>query len=165
MASDSTVITMRRVDPDGEEHRTFRGHLHDLVGPFHSGRERPKSSLREDSIVLIAETASAVQIGSVSIKVLDPGTPLSKHLPQDVKIGEIKRMVVLQEWQSSGVGKKLLDAIENIARAELGLQCIVLETLHTLEPAKRFYEKNGYRKRDLYGLYHSDDSQCFEKWL
>lgn len=115
--------------------------------------------------MLVAETASAVQIGSVSVKVLDPGTPLSRNLPQDVKIGEIKRMVVLQERQSSGVGKQLLDAIENIAKTELGLQCIVLETLHTLEPAKRFYEKNGYRRRELYGLYHPDDSQCFEKWL
>lgn len=87
------------------------------------------------------------------------------NLPPDVKIGEIKRMVVLQDRQSSGVGKKLLDAIENIARTELALQCIVIETLHTLEPAKRFYEKNGYRKRELYGLYHPEDSQCFEKWL
>ncbi|CAK3901131.1 GNAT family N-acetyltransferase [Lecanosticta acicola] len=159
-------VNIRRVDPQGDEAQRFRKHLHDLAEPFnHSTNDRPRAVFSDDAIVLVAETADHDQIGSVTINPLVPDDPRAKNLPTGVKLGEIKRMVVLREHQGTGAARKLLQVVEEIAKTELGCQYVAVETLHTLEPAKRFYEKNGYVRREVYGLYHPEDSQCYGKWL
>ncbi len=65
---------------------------------------------------------------------------------------EIKRMRVHPEYQGRGYGQLILEALEVRARA-LGYQTLHLDTSVLQIPARRLYEKNGFREvgRDIYG--------------
>jgi GNAT superfamily N-acetyltransferase len=69
--------------------------------------------------------------------------------------GHLRGMAVLPEWHGRGVAAKLLAAIENHLRS-LGCERITLDTTLPLEPAMRFYEKNGYHRSgnisDFFGM-------------
>jgi len=69
--------------------------------------------------------------------------------------GHLRGMAVLPEWRSSGVAAKLLAAIETHLRSR-GCERITLDTTLPLEPAMRFYQKNGYRRSgrvaDFFGM-------------
>jgi GNAT superfamily N-acetyltransferase len=64
-------------------------------------------------------------------------------------------MAVQPEWQGSGVAAKLLAAIEAHLHS-CGCDRITLDTTSPLEPAMKFYEKNGYRRSgnvvDFFGM-------------
>jgi GNAT superfamily N-acetyltransferase len=69
--------------------------------------------------------------------------------------GHLRGMAVLPEWHGRGVAAKLLAAIENYLRSH-GCERITLDTTLPLEPAMRFYEKNGYHRSgnisDFFGM-------------
>ena len=69
--------------------------------------------------------------------------------------GHLRGMAVLPEWHGRGVAAKLLAAIESCLRAH-GCKHITLDTTLPLEPAMRFYEKNGYHRSgkvsDFFGM-------------
>ena len=69
--------------------------------------------------------------------------------------GHLRGMAVLPEWRGSGVAAKLLAAIETYLRF-CGCKRITLDTTLPLEPAMKFYEKNGYRRSgnitDFFGM-------------
>jgi len=82
--------------------------------------------------VLIAYLGDdAVGIGA--LRQLDPGT------------GEIKRMYVVPEQRGAGVARRLLDALEQRARAR-GFGTVRLDTHDSLAEANRLYEGAGYRE-------------------
>jgi GNAT superfamily N-acetyltransferase len=64
-------------------------------------------------------------------------------------------MAVLPAWQGSGVAAQLLKSVESELRAK-GCSRISLDTTEPLQPAIRFYEKNGFRRSgkvaDFYGM-------------
>ena len=64
-------------------------------------------------------------------------------------------MAVLPGWRGSGVAAKLLATIENYLRAQACTR-ITLNTTPPLEPAMKFYQKNGYRRtgnlKDFFGM-------------
>lgn len=60
-------------------------------------------------------------------------------------IGEVKRMYTRPACRGRGVGGRILDAIESIARAE-GLSRLVLETGDRHPAAWRVYERAGFRR-------------------
>jgi DNA-binding MarR family transcriptional regulator/GNAT superfamily N-acetyltransferase len=64
---------------------------------------------------------------------------------QDRESGEIKRMWVAASARGLGVGRRILEALEERAR-EVGLGVLRLETNRTLEEALALYRKSGYRE-------------------
>lgn len=84
----------------------------------------------------------------------------------DRSTAELKRMYVDPKCRGKGVGRALVNALEDEARL-LGVASVVLETGTRLEPAVRMYESAGYRRIQLYGEYVSspETSICFGKTL
>ena len=79
--------------------------------------------------------------------------------------GELKRMYVLPERRGEGLGRVVLEALEQHAR-ELGYAALVLETGDYLEPALGLYRSSGYEPIPCYGAYADRDSSvCLEKRL
>jgi GNAT superfamily N-acetyltransferase len=72
-----------------------------------------------------------------------------------VEEGHLRGMAVLPEWRGSGIAAKLLAGIEAWLRSQ-GCTRITLDTTLPLQPAMRFYEKNGYRRSgnisDFFGM-------------
>jgi len=52
-------------------------------------------------------------------------------------------MAVAPEWQGSGIGRKLLQAVVEAARSA-GARRLYLETNHVLAPAIRLYRSIGF---------------------
>ena len=126
-----------------------------------------KKILPDDSLFVYAEIgpeSAPVSIGSIALIQIHSNSPHFNGLPTELdRVGELKRTIVLDEYQRLGVGTKLVEHLERIAREELGLKYLVVETLEALG-ASRLYEKCGYVKREVWGLYY-EDSLCFGKWL
>jgi putative acetyltransferase len=61
------------------------------------------------------------------------------------RIGEVKRMYTKPSHQGRGIGGKIVEEIERVARAE-GLARLVLETGDRHPAAYRVYERAGFRR-------------------
>lgn len=64
---------------------------------------------------------------------------------QGIGIGEVKRMYTRPTHQGQGIGGRIVEAIEQQARAE-GLNQLVLETGVGLDAAWRVYERAGFNR-------------------
>ena len=71
---------------------------------------------------------------------------LTRH---DQNTAEIKRMWVAAEWRGHGVGKRMLQALEDAA-AGLGYSRVVLDTNSALTEAISMYERSGYHAIERY---------------
>lgn len=79
--------------------------------------------------------------------------------------GELKRMYVVPEYRSRGVGRSLLAALEAEGR-RLGVTRILLETGVRQSAAQALYTRAGFEKIAAYGEYiHSPLSLCMAKRL
>lgn len=167
-------VHCRKEEPNGELCEMFvqellkdlQALMSSLVAPVPS-EFRPRR-LAEGSVFLVAEvdTSSGRELaGSLALIPLSPDSPAGSGLPEGRKVAELKRMTVRMPYRGRGVAAKLLTTVEDIARTELGLDMLVLETLHSLGGAQRLYESNGWKLRGVFGRYDARDSQCYEKWL
>ncbi|WP_114239258.1 GNAT family N-acetyltransferase [Dyella sp. C9] len=78
---------------------------------------------------------------------------------------EVKRMYVLPACRGLGLGKQLLDALEDKVR-QGGGQLIRLETGTAQTEALELYERAGYRRCPPFGEHHANPrSICMEKLL
>lgn len=78
---------------------------------------------------------------------------------------EIKRMYVRPELRGRGVATALLRDLEDEARAR-GCRELLLETGTEQPDAMRFYEREGYRRIENFGLYAGEDhSVCYARLL
>ena len=85
--------------------------------------------------------------------------------PFNEKYVEVKRMYVLPEQRISGVGRLVLNTLENWAK-ELGYMSCVLETGKRQVEAVQFYKKCDYKAIPKYGQYvNMANSLCFKKDL
>lgn len=84
----------------------------------------------------------------------------------DEATAELKRMYVDPSARGQGIGRAVVEALEDEAR-QLRVSRIVLETGTRLTPAIKLYESMGYRRIPLFGEYVSspDTSLCFGKSL
>lgn len=84
----------------------------------------------------------------------------------DAATAELKRMFVDPSVRGQGIGRALVESLENEARL-LGVTQIVLETGTRLAPAVKLYETMGYARIPLFGEYLAspDTSLCFGKSL
>lgn len=67
-------------------------------------------------------------------------------------IGELKRMYLKDGYRNQGLGKMLLEEALKCAHS-LGYSKVRLDTLDSMIPAMRFYEKNGFCRIEAY--YHN----------
>ena len=85
----------------------------------------------------------------------------------DEEMGEVKRMYTRPQVRGSGVGYKLLRAVEDLA-TEKGLATLMLETGEAagFEAAWKIYERSGYTVRGAFLDYpDSGWSRFYEKKL
>jgi GNAT superfamily N-acetyltransferase len=83
----------------------------------------------------------------------------------DTARAELKRMYVLPTARGTGLGRRMLEALEDEAR-RLGYVGIVLETGDQQPQALGLYVSAGYGPIPCYGVYASRTlSRCFEKLL
>ncbi len=85
--------------------------------------------------------------------------------PFDKNSVEIKRMFVLPKQRVGGIGRMVLNALEDWAK-ELGYTSCVLEIGKRQIEALQFYKKCDYKAIPKYGQYvDMDNSLCFKKDL
>ena len=78
---------------------------------------------------------------------------------------ELKRIFVLETARGQGVARRILDALENSARAE-GVSVMQLETGVKSTEALSLYHRFGYCERGPFGSYRHDPLSVFmEKTL
>jgi GNAT superfamily N-acetyltransferase len=83
----------------------------------------------------------------------------------DTGVAEIKRMYVLPDVRGRGIARRMLEFLENEARA-IGVTTLMLETGTRQPEAIALYEKTGYVLRDAFGDYPpSPLNVFFEKHL
>jgi putative acetyltransferase len=82
------------------------------------------------------------------------------------RVGELKRMYVAQEVRGQGIGRALLDRLEEEARV-LGLDRLVLETGIRQTEALALYRRAGFIEIPAYGEYVASPgtSVCMSKAL
>jgi putative acetyltransferase len=79
--------------------------------------------------------------------------------------GELKRMYVRPKFRGLGLGKLLIEHLEQYAR-ENGMPLLRLETGVHQAAAIGLYERAGFRRIPPFGPYFDDPvSRCFEKRL
>ena len=83
----------------------------------------------------------------------------------DTDYGEVKRMYVRPSLRGLGLGRSMLDHLENHARQH-GVNLLRLETGIWQEDAIRLYERFGFARRGPFGEYKVDPlSVYFEKQI
>jgi putative acetyltransferase len=82
-------------------------------------------------------------IGCVAIR------PLSQQQ------AELKRLYVKPAWHGHGIGKQLFECAMSRAQS-IGYGSIVLDTLESMQSARRLYQSYGFR--EIEGYYHNPDS-------
>jgi DNA-binding MarR family transcriptional regulator/GNAT superfamily N-acetyltransferase len=104
-------------------------------GGFDAGRSIPADAgdLRPPRGTFLVARLDGRPVGCGAVKATEPG------------VGSIKRMWVSREVRGSGVGRRLLLALEKEA-AGLGMELLRLETNRSLHEAQALYRRNGYRE-------------------
>lgn len=153
-----SAIAVAAEDPTSSDARWCLGHYFAELGErFEEGFD-PGRTLPADSRDLVPPTGAFLvarfggqPAGCGALKTLAPGT------------GEILRMWVDRAHRGLGIGKRLLDGLEEQAAA-LGLHTVRLYTNRSLAEAKAMYGGNGYVEIPRY----NDDPYAdhwFEKQL
>lgn len=74
--------------------------------------------------------------------------------------GEVKRMMTLPSQRGQGLGRRLMDALEQRLRAG-GVDLALLETGRDQHEAVRLYTRCGYRERPAFGGYPDNGLSLF----
>ncbi len=83
----------------------------------------------------------------------------------DETTGELRRMYVVPEHRGTGLGRRILEALEDAAR-ELGYETMRLETGNEAPEAMGLYTSSGYEPCPCWGPFANDPkSRCFQKQL
>ncbi len=97
-------------------------------------------------LLLVARDGDAV-LGCVGLRLLGNG------------IGEVVRVFVVPQARGRGLGRRLLDAVEHVAR-EHRLSTLRLDTGSYLVEANRLYVSAGYREVPAF----HDNYQVSDRW-
>ena len=155
----SETITITRADLTAEVSRALIGALNDELRGVYSEpgathfRLDPKEVTGGRGAFLIVYQGG-VPVGCGALRLLDAET------------GELKRMYVDPAVRGTGLGRRLVTALEAEARA-LGVRRLVLETGVRQAAALALYRATGFRTIPLYGEYclSPETSVCLGKDL
>jgi DNA-binding MarR family transcriptional regulator/GNAT superfamily N-acetyltransferase len=127
-------------DPDSPDAKWCLGqYLGELGERFDEGFDPRRSipadadDLRPPRGTFLVARLDGRPVGCGAVKAIEPGA------------GSIKRMWVSREVRGTGLGRRLLLALEKEA-AGLGMELLRLETNRSLHEAQALYRRNGYRE-------------------
>ncbi len=148
-------VTFDRVDPAGADaQRSMRAYFAELDERFPTGFADTDEALaeaadlfREPAGSFVVMYAADEPIGCAGLQRIDAST------------AEIKRMWVASAQRGRGLGRRLLDHVEQVA-AELGYERIVLDTNDVLTEAIALYEQAGYGSIERY-----NDNPYAKRWF
>ena len=132
----SVAVTIDIESPLQDDVRTLivalNAHLLTLTPPEFCSHMTVEDMADADTTVFVArENGEAVACGA---------------LRRDADgVGEVKRMYTIPARQGQGIGGRILERIEALARQE-GLTRLVLETGHAHHAAYRVYERGGFAR-------------------
>jgi len=116
--------------------------------PSESNHVVDVDALAAPDAVFLAARRDGELLGSIAFRIIAPG-----H-------AEIKRMFVRAEARGHGVGRRLLEALENAARRR-NVERISLETGIRQPEAIGLYRASGYRDCPPFGTYTPDPLSLF----
>ena len=116
--------------------------------PSESNHVVEVDALAAPDAVFLAARRDGELLGSIAFRIIAPG-----H-------AEIKRMFVRAEARGHGVGRRLLEALENAARRR-NVERISLETGIRQPEAIGLYRASGYRDCPPFGTYRTDPLSLF----
>jgi putative acetyltransferase len=116
--------------------------------PSESNHVVDVDALAAPDAVFLAARRNGELLGSIAFRIIAPG-----H-------AEIKRMFVRAEARGHGVGRRLLEALENAARRR-NVERISLETGIRQPEAIGLYRASGYRDCPPFGTYTPDPLSLF----
>jgi len=138
----ASAVQIEAEAPDSADaRRCLEQYFRELAGRFNTGFDPARSiSANADELtppagIFIIARLGGQPIGCGALKV------------KDRQIGEVKRMWVSADARGLGIGRRLLETLETLAR-EFGLRTLRLETNRTLEEAQALYRQCGYREVD-----------------
>ena len=134
----ASAVQINAEAPDSADARLcLEEYFRELVDRFQTGFDLAKTiSANADELtppagVFVIARLGGQPIGCGALKV------------KDRNIGELKRMWVRTDARGLGVGRRILETLETLAR-EFGLSTLRLETNRTLKEAQALYRKCGY---------------------
>jgi DNA-binding MarR family transcriptional regulator/GNAT superfamily N-acetyltransferase len=134
----ASAVQITAEAPDGADARwCLEEYFRELAVRFETGFDPAKSipasteELRPPAGVFVVARLGGRPVGCAALKV------------KDRNIGEIKRMWVRADARGLGVGRRMLETLETLAR-KFGLSTLRLETNRTLEEAQALYRQCGY---------------------
>jgi GNAT superfamily N-acetyltransferase len=155
----SATITIARADLTGDTSRALIGALNDELDALYPEPGANHFQLDPEEVIggrgaFLVVYRDGAPVGCGALRRLDAET------------AELKRMYVAPAARGTGLGRRLLDALEAEARA-LGVRRLVLETGTRQTAALALYRATGFRPIPLYGEYllSPDTSVCLGKEL
>ncbi len=155
----SETITIARADLTAEVSRALIRSLNDELSGVYSEPGATHSRLDPEDVAggrgtFLILYREGTPIGCGALRLLDAET------------AELKRMYVIPTARGTGLGRRLVTALEKEARA-LGVRRLVLETGVRQEAALALYRATGFHPIPLYGEYclSPETSVCLGKEL
>jgi putative acetyltransferase len=153
-AADGIVIAAET--PDQADVRVLLGLSDAYMGslyPAESNHLVDAATLAAPNVRFLAARSDGVMMGCGALVLGAPGE------------AEVKRMFVVPKARGLGVGRRILAALEEIARGD-GVLVVRLETGVRQPEALGLYRSCGYVERGPFGSYRADPlSAFFEKWI
>lgn len=144
-------IIIRREDPRQPEVRALVAALDSYMQalyPAESNHLVDVEALAAPDTVFLVARRRETALGTIAFRVIAPG-----H-------AEMKRMFVRPESRGGGLGRRLIDAIEDVARRQ-GLVRMSLETGIWQPEAIGLYRSAGYAECPPFGEYKPDPLSLF----
>ena len=150
-----SVTTLRRVHPDDPRFLALVTQLDDALAVVNGDKHAFYTAFSQaptlDLVLLLTVDGEAVGCGGLRAK--------------DARSTEIKRMFVREDCRGRGYAQQILAALEDEARSA-GFAETLLETSVDLHPAKRLYERAGYREIPCFEPYVGQElSVCYGRDL
>lgn len=150
----AATLRIAVLEPDDERSiAALRAYFDELDRRFPTGFEPGDA--------LTAGLAEFRAPGGGFLVALDDGEAIACGAVQrvDERTAEIKRMWVRRDWRGHGIGRRVLQALEDRCR-ELGYTRVVLDTNAELVEAIRMYATTGYTATDRY-----NDNPYAQRWF
>ena len=154
-------ITIAAIDPAADDARSL---IHELdryqlsIYPAESNHLDPVDTLAADNVLFAGARRGGELVAIGAIKYLEDSNA-------SLCYGEIKRVYVSPRARRLGLSRRLMDYLENHARAR-GVEVVRLETGTRQPEAVALYRKLGYRERGPFADYPDDPLSVFmEKTL
>jgi ribosomal protein S18 acetylase RimI-like enzyme len=150
-------VRIEPADPASVDARSaLRRYLAEVAARIPGGKTGPDEAgavgdyRPPDGVFLLVSVGDTV-VGCGAVRRLEPG------------VGEVKRMWIDPDTRGRGLGRRLLDALEDAAHAR-GYDRLRLDTHEVLVQAIGLYETQGYRRIGRYND-HPDPTHFYEKVL